>query len=97
MSGGTAERIREFLAGALCDLRPDGTAGKPSFARTSLAILLAFALGWITALTVWHRALPELSGVIGFVSAWGGLVYAPGKFAAAWQAKSAAAPQGGRS
>lgn len=77
--------VAEFLADALCDLRPDGTAGKASFARISLAMLLAFVLGWVTALTIWHRELPDLSGVIGFVSAWGGLVYTPSKFVSAWQ------------
>jgi hypothetical protein len=80
-----AARIAAFLADALCDLKPDGTAGKASFARISLAMLLAFVLGWVTALTIWHRALPDLSGVIGFVSAWGGLVYMPSKFVSAWQ------------
>lgn len=78
-------RVGAFLADALCDLKPDGTAGKASFARISLAVLLAFALGWVTALTIWHRALPDLTGVVGFVSAWGGLVYMPSKFVSAWQ------------
>jgi hypothetical protein len=78
-------RVAAFLGDALCDLKPDGTAGKASFARISLAVLLAFVLGWVTALTIWHRALPDLSGVVGFVSAWGGLVYMPSKFVSAWQ------------
>jgi len=79
------QKAGAFLAEALCDLRPDGGAGKPSFARISLAVLLAFALGWVTALTIWHQALPDISGVVGFVSAWGGLVYMPSKFVSAWQ------------
>ena len=84
------QRIARFLADALCDLRPDGTPGKPSFARISLAVLLAFALGWVTALTIWHQKLPDLTGVVGFVSAWGGLVYMPSKFVSAWQNRGAA-------
>jgi hypothetical protein len=80
-----ATRAAAFLADAFCDLKPDGTAGKASFARISLAVLLAFVLGWVTALTIWRRALPDLSGVVGFVSAWGGLVYMPSKFVSAWQ------------
>jgi hypothetical protein len=83
--GSRLARIAAFLSDALCDLKPDGSAGKASFARISLAVLLAFVLGWVTALTIWHRALPDLSGVIGFVSAWGGLVYMPSKFVSAWQ------------
>ena len=79
------QKTGAFLAEALCDLRPDGGAGKPSFARVSLAVLLAFALGWVTALTIWHRSLPDMSGVVGFVSAWGGLVYMPSKVVSAWQ------------
>jgi len=88
-------RVAAFLADALCDLRPDGAAGKASFARISLAVLLAFVLGWVTALTIWHRALPDLSGVVGFVSAWGGLVYMPSKFVSAWQNRGAGG-DGGR-
>jgi hypothetical protein len=79
------QKAGAFVVDALCDLKPDGTAGKASFARISLALLLAFVLGWVTALTIWHRALPDMSGVIGFVSAWGGLVYMPSKFVSAWQ------------
>lgn len=96
---GNFAKAAAFFADALSDLKPDGTAGKASFARISLALLLAFCLGWVTALTIWHRALPELSGVIGFVSAWGGLVYMPSKFVSAWQNRGANGPdpgQGGR-
>ena len=85
------QKSATFLADALCDLRPDGTPGKPSFARISLAVLLAFALGWVTALTIWHRKLPDMTGVVGFVSAWGGLVYMPSKFVSAWQNRGTAA------
>jgi len=92
-------RATGFLADALCDLKRDGTAGKASFARISLAVMLAFVLGWVTALTVWNRALPDLSGVIGFVSAWGGLVYTPSKLVSAWQNRAISGnrehPEGG--
>lgn len=83
-------RLISFFTDAVCDLKPDGTAGKPSFARISLAVLLGFCLGWVTALTIWHRALPDLTGVVGFVSAWGGLVYMPSKFVTAWQNRDTA-------
>lgn len=69
------------LGQIFCEVNSDGSAGKPSFARVSLAVVLAFCLGWVTEILVhtkWQQ-MPDMAGVIGFASAWGGLIYGASK------------------
>ncbi len=62
---------RPFWAWVFCE--SDGT---PSFARVGTAVLLAFALGWVTAIVKWQHALPEFGGLGLFVT----LLYGTNKF-----------------
>lgn len=53
--------------------------GTPSFSRVATGLLLAFALGWVTALVAKHWALPDFGGLIAFV----GVLYGINKAGAA--------------
>jgi hypothetical protein len=51
---------------AWCFSDPDGT---PSSARVITALVVLFALGWVTFLVRKHGVLPEFAGLTAFVSA----------------------------
>jgi hypothetical protein len=39
------------------------TDGTPSFSRIATAVLVAFAIGWVTALILRNHAMPDVSGL----------------------------------
>ncbi|MGA9042309.1 MAG: hypothetical protein WB421_17380 [Terriglobales bacterium] len=62
---------KPFWAWVFCE-----TDGTPSFARIGTAVLVAFAVGWVTAIVKWSHALPEFGGLSLFVT----VLYGANKF-----------------
>jgi hypothetical protein len=56
---------------------PDGT---PSFSRVATAVLVAFAMGWVTALVRMNHQLPDFGGLVLLI----GALYGVNKVASAW-------------
>jgi hypothetical protein len=55
------------------------TDGTPSFSRVATAVIVAFAMGWITALVRANHQLPDFGGLVLLI----GALYGVNKFAGA--------------
>ena len=55
---------------------PDGT---PSFSRVATAVIVGFAVGWVTALVRTNHQLPDFGGLVLLI----GALYGVNKFAGA--------------
>jgi hypothetical protein len=41
--------------------------GNPSFSRVATAIVLCFALTWVSVIIKWSHELPDFAGLVGFI------------------------------
>ena len=62
---------------------PDGT---PSFSRVATAVIVAFAMGWVTTLVRLNHQLPDFGGLVLLI----GALYGVNKVSAAVSARTAA-------
>ena len=53
--------------------------GTPSFSRVATAVIVAFAMGWVTALVRSNHQLPDFGGLVLFI----GALYGVNKFSGA--------------
>jgi hypothetical protein len=68
--------------------------GNVSSARFCIVLVVVFSLGWVTALVVHDRKLPDLGAVGGYVTLVCGSLYAINRGAAILDHKSQATPTG---
>jgi len=59
---------------------PDGT---PSFSRVATAVIVAFSMGWVTALVRLNHQLPDFGGLVLLI----GTLYGVNKFSGALSAR----------
>lgn len=65
---------KPFWQWVFCE--PDGT---PSFSRVGTAVLIGFAMGWVTSIVTKTHALPDFAGLSLFIS----VLYGANKFSTA--------------
>jgi hypothetical protein len=80
---------RPFLRSMLSE--PDGNV---SSARCCIVLVVAFSLGWVTALVAHDKKLPDLGAVGGYVTLVCGSLYAINRGAAIFDHKSQSEPNG---
>jgi hypothetical protein len=59
--------------------------GTPSFSRVATAVIVAFAMGWVTALVRMNHQLPDFGGLVPLI----GTLYGVNKVAGAVASRSA--------
>jgi hypothetical protein len=73
------ENSKPFWRGVFSE--PDGT---PSFSRVATSVIVAFAVGWVTALVRMNHQLPDFGGLVLLI----GALYGVNKVAGAVASKS---------
>lgn len=53
--------FKQFFIGVFSD------NGSPSFSRIATAVIVAFALGWVTHLVMHNNSLPDFAGLALFI------------------------------
>jgi len=62
--------------------------GTPSFSRVATAVIVAFSMGWVTALVRVNHQLPDFGGLVLLI----GTLYGVNKFSGAFGSRNFGAP-----